>query len=187
MDFSFWVAILVVIGSIVYDHTKKGRREPPGSTGPLPRRPVPPRRRQAERPRINMPPVEIPMPQPTGRQDSGLGFEVPHIEGAPPATPQPPVQVQGADGAWHEAGSQLAEEMEALEEARRDREQDLARETRERVLRAEEEAAYAVQAKLVINPVRHTALGLTPEQALSAVALAEILGKPKALQGRKCR
>lgn len=185
MDFSFWVAIAVVVFFALNEGRKPKKQPPRGQGGePLPKRPLPPQSRQSGpgRPRVGLPPRKYPVPQPAGQQGGGLGFEVPHIEGAPPQAPRPPLEIQGPDGAWHEEGSLLQEQMEALEEVRRERQQDLEREARERALRAEEEAVYEAQAKLAGNTARHPAPGLTPEQALSAVAWAEILGKPKALQ-----
>lgn len=154
---SFWLFVLFVILSIVFD--RKGKKKP-----------VPRQQR----------PVEPPA-QPGKSQN--LGFEVPKLEGAP--EPERPVTVQDEQGVWHEAGSLLQEHLEALEEAERDRRQDEERERRERAIREAEARAYEIQAKLPgRNHIAEPAGPLTPEQARAAIVWAEILGKPKALRRR---
>ena len=171
-DLSLWLAIVLVVGGMVFDSLKKGKKKP------VPKKPLP-----MPRPRMKQPRMEIPLPMPSRTEDGkGLGFEVPHLEGAPPVGPEPPVAIQDEHGVWHEAGSLLEEQLEAIEEERRDHQQDLARESREREIRAAEEAAYREQAKLSGTPAKRLPLQLTPEQALSAFALAEVLGKPKSLR-----
>ena len=153
---SFWLFVLFVILSIVFD--RKGKKKP------VPR--------------------QQPMEPPEQPERSGdLGFEVPKLEGAP--KPERPATVQDEQGVWHEADSVLQEHLEALEAAERDRRQDEERERRERAIREAEARAYAAQAKLPGHDgAAEPAPPLTPEQARAAIVWSEILGRPKALRRR---
>ena len=142
--------------------------------------------------------------RPAGAEKRPLGFEIPHLKGAP----QPPAGPD-KDGVYREpqlqemrprrgaADAQLAlpptTEGRVLtnEDAWIDAE-GVVREpgvlASEEAVRAQEAAAYAQEAKLPGAAAsksgrRH----LTPQTAREAVVLAAIIGPPKALQGRGWR
>lgn len=157
---SFWLFILFVFLSIAFD--KLGKKK----------KPVP-----------KLPPREQPLPPPAQPgKPRELGFEVPKLEGAP--EPERPSTVQDEQGVWHEADSILQEQLQALEEAERDRRQDEERERRESALREAEARAYAAQAKLPGQAAAHRAPAVEAGQLRAAVIWSEILGKPKALRRR---
>ena len=119
----------------------------------------------------------LPLPRqsmPSQKKENGLGFKIPELRNAPGKV-------------YREPGTILQQQM-------RDYQQELAAKQREEAykqqrlqeeqqIRAAEQAAYEVQAKLpelpAARPKRNIPV-LTPESARQAVVLAEILGKPKA-------
>ncbi len=109
-------------------------------------------------------PVALPEDCSHGASDGSLGFEVPHLEGAPTS----------AGGVFYR---EATEEEEVAKERAKARERTLARQRQAR--RRWEEKVSAVE-----NTPRaalHSA-ALTPETLANAVVYAEILGKPKALR-----
>ena len=111
-------------------------------------------------------PVSVALPEDFshGASDGSLGFEVPHLEGAPTS----------AGGVFYR---EATEEEEAAKERAKARERALARQRQARKRREEKVSAAENASRAALHPV-----ALTPEALVNAVVYAEILGKPKALR-----
>lgn len=174
MDSSLLVIILFALFAIVMDRLgKKGKKLPRAPKRPDPSATLPP-------------PLPRPWPSQRGGQPEPakerLSFKIPEIKGAPPA----PGHID-AGGVYREAGAVLKEQHELQQEeqaARRHHEAyEQAKRLEETRIRAEEQAAYAREAKIPqgeSGATRPILPVLTPETAQQAVVLAEILGEPRA-------
>ena len=109
-------------------------------------------------------PVALPEDFSHGASDGSLGFEVPHLEGAPTS----------AGGVFYR---EATKEEEAAKERAKAQERALARQRKERKRREEKVSAVENTPRAAL----HSA-ALTPETLANAVVYAEILGKPKALR-----
>ncbi|SDG34541.1 hypothetical protein SAMN05216584_10496 [Selenomonas sp. WCT3] len=121
----------------------------------------------------------VPRPENSAAKTSGnLGFKIPELRNAPDSSKR--------DAEWIRLQEQAyRKEQEAK---RREAEYKKQRLQQEADIRAAEEAAYEVQAKLVSVSKRKPKLQipvLTPETAQQAVVFAEILGRPKAYRRRR--
>lgn len=119
----------------------------------------------AHREQVPMPvPVALPEDFSHGASDGSLGFEVPHLEGAPTS----------AEGVFYR---EATEEEEAAKERAKARERALARQRQARKRREEKVSSVENVSRAAFHPA-----ALTPEALVNAVVYAEILGKPKALR-----
>ncbi len=120
------------------------------------------------------PPEQMPQQVPRGQDGAaprrGVDFEIPHLEGAPP--------VPSADGVYHEEEDEASGKPAPHPE--RDLWQEYVERTRHAVLRngaGSSETAIEASAGEAGKP--HPIL-MDPQTALQAVALAEVLNRPKA-------
>lgn len=124
---------------------------------------------------------KVPAPRqdnPRANTSENLGFKIPELRNAPDSAKR--------DAEWIIQQQQAyRQEQEAK---RREAEYQKQRLRAEEQIRAAEQAAYEIQAKLASAPQRQPRLripALTPESARQAVVLAEILGRPKAYRRRR--
>lgn len=124
---------------------------------------------------------KVPVPRqemPSPKNGGNLGFKIPELRNAPAADKRNSEWILQQEQAYRQ-------EQEAK---KREAEHKRQRMLEEEQIRAAEQAAYKIQAKLASTPVRRPRLripALTPESAQQAVVLAEILGRPKAYRRRR--
>jgi len=148
-------------------------------------------------PRPGMPPgdrmpanIELPQEKPH-KPHKPLGFDVPHLEGAPQETSTYPIEreypsFEQVTSAEIQAQIEAARHEAELEEADRKREAEyrLAREQQDAAIRAADEAAYRKAARIPGDESKQGRPVLTSRQARQAIVLAEIIGPPKARRRR---
>ena len=135
--------------------------------------------------RKKYPPIKKPQPQPTAQpvpSDPGdIGFEIPELKRAP--------EEKSQDGIYREQQSadSLAIEAEELADEQNRYMKYLKEKTeQEKRTREEEEETYRTQAKLAPKKQKPLVIpSVTPQALATGIIYEEILGKPKALRGRK--
>ena len=114
----------------------------------------------------------IPQPRRESSRRKPLGFEIPHLEGAPQPKGEVQVYREEADEAEEEKEQKIF--LDALKrKKKKEKLEKLEKETKAREIPKKEEASAELPG-----------LSLNPQTAFQAVVLAEVLGRPKALRNR---